>query len=87
MRMRPAALMRGPILKTMSSMVMLCLSRPQILMIDSRPFDGSRLRSLRPKCARMRFSSTSGTMSEAMLTTSRSSSGAIDEKGIPFFIA
>jgi len=35
----------------------------------------------------MRFSPTSGTMSEAMLTTSRSSSGAIDEKGIPFFIA
>ena len=37
-RIRPAALMRGPILKTMSSMVMLCLSSPQILMIDSRPF-------------------------------------------------
>ena len=37
--------MRGPILKTMSSMVIECLFSPQILMIDSRPFDGARLSS------------------------------------------
>ena len=86
-RMRPAALIRGPILKTMSSMVMLCLSRPQILMIDSNPFDGSRLRSFNPKWARIRFSPTRGTISEAMLTTSRSNSGLICSNGIRFFCA
>jgi len=47
-RIRPAALMRGPILKTMSSMVIECLFSPQILMIDSRPFDGARLSSSSP---------------------------------------
>ena len=46
--MRPAALMRGPILNTMSSIVILCPSRPQILMMDCNPLRGFSFSFLRP---------------------------------------
>ena len=81
--MRPAALMRGPILKTMSSMEMWPGSRLERVIMAARPLQGFSFSCFRPKCARMRFSPTIVTRSEEMLTTSRSSSGIRDSNGTP----
>ena len=81
------ALMRGPILKTISLMDISRPLSPQISMIDFKPMLGLELSSFRPWKARMRFSSTTGTMSAAMLTAQKSSRGMSREKGIPLSLA
>ena len=79
----PAALMRGPILKTMSSIVRWPGSSIDSFIIARRPLRGFSFSCLRPKCASTLFSPTIDTRSAEMLTTSRSSSGMRDSKGMP----
>ena len=85
--MRPDALMRGPILNTMSLMASSRPCRPQMSMIAFSPVLGFWLSCFRPWKARMRFSSVTGTISAAMLTAQKSSRGISLEKGIPLFLA
>ena len=85
--MRPEALMRGPILKTMSLMESSRPLSPQISMMAFSPVLGLWFNCFSPWKARMRFSSVTGTMSAAMLTAQKSSSGISREKGIPLFLA
>ena len=72
---RPAALILGPILNTISSMEMCPGSRLARLIIACRPMRGCSFSRFRPKCASTLFSPTTVTRSDAMLTTSRSSNG------------
>ena len=81
---RPAALMRGPILNTMSSMPTWPGSSLERLIMASRPLRGSSLSRRRPKWASTRFSPTMVTRSDEMLTTSRSSSGSSDSNGMSY---
>ena len=83
----PEALMRGPILKTMSLMEISRPLSPQMSMIDFRPMLGLEFSNFRPWKAKMRFSSTTGTMSAAILTAQKSSRGMSREKGIPLSLA
>ena len=84
---RPEALMRGPILKTMSLIVSSRPVRPQISMMLFSPTDGPWFNCFSPWKARMRFSPVTGTMSAAMLTAQKSSRGMSREKGMPLFLA
>ena len=85
--MRPEALMRGPILKTMSLMVSSRPVSPQISIIDFSPTLGFWFSCFSPWKASMRFSPVTGTMSAAMETAQNSSSGMRREKGMPLFLA
>ena len=71
--MRPEALMRGPILKITSLMVISLPERPQVRMMARRPMLGLELMRFRPKCVSTRFSPVIGTMSAAIDTATRSS--------------
>ena len=83
----PAALMRGPILNTMSSMVRCPGSNPERLIIALSPWQGFSFRRLSPKCARILFSPLTDTRSEAMLTASRSSSESSSSAAMPLDMA
>ena len=83
----PEALMRGPILNTMSLIEISLPLSPQISMMERKPILGLVLSSLRPWNARIRFSSSTGTMSAAMLTAQKSSSGMSLENGMLLFLA
>ena len=85
--MRPEALMRGPILNTMSLIDMSRPLSPQISMMAFSPMLGFWLSCFSPWKARIRFSSVTGTMSAAMLTAQKSSSGMSREKGMLLFLA
>ena len=79
--------MRGPILKTMSLMVISRPLSPLISMMDLMPTEGLWLSCLSPWKARIRFSPVTGTISAAMLTAQKSSRGMRREKGMPLFLA
>ena len=71
----PEALIRGPILKTISLVVISLFFKPQRSIMAFNPLLGLELSCLSPWKASIRFSSVIGTMSEAMLTAIRSSKG------------
>ena len=85
--MRPEALMRGPILKTMSLIVNSRPDKPQISIMAFSPVQGLWLSCFKPWKASMRFSPSTGTKSAAMLTAQKSSRGMSREKGMPLFLA
>ena len=85
--MRPLALMRGPILKMISLIDSSRPLSPHTSTMALRPTLGFWLSCFSPWKARMRFSSTTGTRSAAMLTAQKSSSGMRREKGMPLFLA
>ena len=83
----PEALMRGPILNTISLMEISRPVSPQISMIDFKPMFGLVFNCFRPWKARIRFSSITGTISAAILTAQKSSNGMSLEKGMLLFLA
>ena len=85
--MRPEALMRGPILNTMSLIEMSRPLSPQMSMMAFSPMLGFWFSCFSPWKARIRFSSVTGTMSAAMLTAQKSSKGMRREKGMLLFLA
>ena len=79
--------MRGPILKMMSLMEMSLPPNPQMSMMAFSPMLGFWFKVFSPWNANIRFSSVTGTMSAAMLTAQRSSSGMSRANGMPLFLA
>ena len=84
---RPDAFILGPILNTMSLIDSSLPFRPQMSMMAFSPRLGFWFSCFSPWNASMRFSSTTGTISAAMLTAQKSSSGIRREKGMPLFLA
>ena len=84
---RPEALMRGPILNTISLTVISRSESPQTSIIAFIPTLGLLFSCFSPWKARIRFSPIIGTMSEAILTATRSSRGIKWWNSIPLLIA
>ena len=81
--MRPAALMRGPIWNTILLAEHPSNSTPAFSASAAMPTRGDSPSCLRPARIRTRFSPTIGTMSQAVLTATRSKNGQASSGGRP----
>ena len=72
---RPDALMRGPILNTISPTVISFSDNPHTSIIAFRPTLGLEFNCFKPWCVSTRFSPMIGTMSDATLTATKSNKG------------
>ncbi len=85
--MRPEAFIRGPILNIISLVVMSFFVKLVISIIAFNPTQGCLLSCFKPWNVNILFSPQIGTISEATLTATKSSSGFSLLNLIPLFIA